>query len=285
MNAAIRYPAVAGAFYPADSKELESAVKACLPRDAPQPTEGRGRLFALMLPHAGYVYCGRVIGETLAAAFGTSGTTPPSRYIVLCPNHTGQGHPLGVWPNGAWLTPLGPTAVDKDLTLALTRGVFEEDTRCHLREHSIEVLLPFVQVLTRNKAKIAAVCVGARDPGTLRAAGLELAAVLKTANVNNPAEICLLVSSDMNHYDDEQTTLKKDDIALERALSCDPDGLLAVVAKHGITMCGAAPLAVALYAARALGAPSAGLVKHTTSAAASGDVSRTVGYAGMQFFL
>jgi AmmeMemoRadiSam system protein B len=89
----------------------------------------------------------------------------------------------------------------------------------------------------------------------------------------------------MNHYENEQTTLKKDDMALERALSCDPEGLLAVVAERGITMCGAAPLAVALFAAKALGAPSARLVMHDTSASASGDTTRAVGYAGLRLHL
>ncbi|MDR2574566.1 MAG: AmmeMemoRadiSam system protein B [Desulfovibrio sp.] len=282
MSAALRYPAVAGTFYPADPKSLESSVKSHLAQGAaaaPPPKAGGGRLFALMLPHAGHVYCGRIIGATLA------GLALPSRFIVLCPNHTGQGHPLGVWPAGTWLTPLGPTAVDAELTAALTRGVYEPDTRCHLREHSIEALLPFLQTLTQKRVKIAPVCIGTRDSRTLRAAGLGLAAVLAALWRNEPADVCVVVSSDMNHYENEQTTLKKDDMALERALSCDPDGLLAVVAEGGISMCGAAPLAVALYAARAMGEPSGELVMHDTSASVSGDATRVVGYAGLRFYL
>jgi AmmeMemoRadiSam system protein B len=283
MNAAIRHPAVAGAFYPADPKDLESSVRNCLAKGAAtSPTGGdkdNGRLFALMLPHAGYVYCGRVIGATLA------GLALPGRFIVLCPNHTGRGHPFGVWPDGAWLTPLGPVTVDDELAASLLEGVYAPDTRCHLREHSIEVLLPFLQVLTRNRARVVPVCVGTREPKALRAAGLGLAAALAALHRDDPADVCVLVSSDMNHYENEQTTLKKDDMALERALACDPEGLLAVVAERGITMCGAAPLALALFAAKALGKPSARLVTHDTSAGASGDTTRTVGYAGLRIRL
>ncbi|MDR3357630.1 MAG: AmmeMemoRadiSam system protein B [Desulfovibrio sp.] len=282
MNAAVRHPAVAGTFYPENPDALESSVKDCLAKGAsasPARDKSGGRLFALMLPHAGYVYCGHVIGATLA------GLALPCRFIVLCPNHTGQGHPFGVWPDGAWLTPLGPVKVDAALAASLVKGVYAPDTRCHLREHSIEVLLPFLQILTRNEARIVPVCVGTRDPQALRAAGLGLAAALAALYRDDPDDVCILVSSDMNHYENEQTTLKKDDLALERALSCDPEGLLAVVAERGITMCGASPLAVALFAAKALGEPSAGLVLHDTSAGASGDTSRTVGYAGLRFHL
>ncbi|MDR1660186.1 MAG: AmmeMemoRadiSam system protein B, partial [Desulfovibrio sp.] len=102
MSAAVRHPAVAGIFYPEGSKALESSVRDCLAKGAAASAlrdKGNGRLFALMLPHAGYVYCGRIIGATLA------GLALPKRFVVLCPNHTGQGHPFGIWPDGAWLTP------------------------------------------------------------------------------------------------------------------------------------------------------------------------------------
>ncbi|MDR2743833.1 MAG: AmmeMemoRadiSam system protein B [Desulfovibrio sp.] len=282
MSAAVRHPAVAGTFYPGDPNDLDSLVRGCLAKGAAASRlrdKGDGRLFALMLPHAGYVYCGHVIGATLADL------ALPGRFVVLCPNHTGQGHPFGVWPDGAWLTPLGPVAVDGVLAASLVKGIYALDTRSHLREHSIEVLLPFLQILTRNEAQIVPVCVGTREPQALRAAGLELAAALTALYREDPAGVCILVSSDMNHYENEQITLKKDAMALEKALSCDPEGLLAVVAERGITMCGAAPLAVALFAAKALGKPSAGLVMHDTSARASGDATRTVGYAGLRFHL
>ena len=73
---------------------------------APAKIDAAFRPWGLMLPHAGYVYCGRVLGATLA------GVELPRTLIVLCPNHTGRGQTLGVWPEGAWLTPLAPLPVD-----------------------------------------------------------------------------------------------------------------------------------------------------------------------------
>ena len=79
--------------------------------------------------------------------------------------------------------------------------------------------------------------------------------------------------------------MHKDALALTQALSCDPEGLLATVERHKITMCGAAPLALALFAAHALGEPWAELCLYDTSATASGDTRRVVGYAGLRFGL
>lgn len=255
------------------------------------------RLLGLVLPHAGYVYCGRIIGATLAAPWGnsTTGASLPQRLIILSPNHTGQGKPLGVWAEGQWLTPLGPTTVDEELTQALIQapGGFLPDDLSHLGEHSIEVLLPFLQTLPDASTEedgspalrtIAPVCVGTRRPDVLRAAGLALAQVIQDFNARGE-DVGIIVSSDMNHYQNQEQTLHKDALALTQALSCDPEGLLSVVEHEGITMCGASPLALALFAARALGNPWAELCLYDTSAAASGDTSRVVGYAGLRFGL
>ena len=89
----------------------------------------------------------------------------------------------------------------------------------------------------------------------------------------------------MNHYESEKRTLEKDNMALESALAADPDTLLETVAREEISMCGAGPLALALYAGQALGKLDVDLVAHDTSARASGDTEHTVGYAGLRLYL
>lgn len=272
----LRQPVVNGRFYPGSPDELTAEIAAFMgapDKDAPR------RPWAVMLPHAGYMYCGKVIGQTLA------GCELAPRLVVLCPNHTGRGAPLGVWPAGAWLEPRGPVPVDAALARELCEsgGGFEADTASHLGEHSIEVILPFLQGLSGDSLRgIVPVCVGTQSPKILSHAGAALAAILKRPE---NADVGLVVSSDMNHYENEKRTLEKDNLALERALAADPDGLLATVAREKISMCGAGPLALALYAARALGGASVELVAHDTSASASGDASHTVGYAGLRIYL
>lgn len=289
----VRQPVVAGRFYPGEAEALRREVRHFLAVDAtPAGADGKAaaapdsavRPWGCMLPHAGYVFSGAVAGATLA------GMRLPRRLIILCPNHTGRGRELGVWPGGAWLTPLGPVAVDEPLATALAGcgGGFAPDVHSHLAEHSIEVLLPFLQVALEEAERPAGrmlmvpVCVGTRHAGTLARAGRALAALL--ARPEN-ADVGLVVSSDMNHYEDERRTMQKDALALERALAADADGLLRVVEEENISMCGAAPLALALYAARGIGSVRVELVAHDTSASASGDTRHTVGYAGLRLLL
>lgn len=279
----IRQPVVAGRFYPADAATLRRDVQCFLgsPTSAESAASAGFTPFGCMLPHAGYVYSGAVVGATLG------GFAIPQRLIILCPNHTGRGQALGVWPGGAWLTPLGPAAVDETLaaSLAASGGGFAPDVHSHLGEHSIEVLLPFLQVTQEGKEQalsVAPVCVGTQQEGALARAGEALAALL--ARPEN-ADVGLVVSSDMNHYEDVHTTERKDALALERALAGDAEGLLRVAAKARISMCGVAPLALALHAARHLGDLRVELAAHDTSATASGDSLHTVGYAGLRLWL
>lgn len=279
----LRSPVVAGRFYAGTAEALASdvarymeegaAAAASVPPEAARPV-------AVMLPHAGHIYCGRVIGATL------SGVRLPRLLVLLCPNHTGRGTPLSVWPGGAWRTPLGDVACDDAFIAALTaQAPFAADPLAHRGEHSLEVLLPFLQSLPDAQPVIVPVCVGTAQPVVLRAAGAALAGLLAGRQ-----DAALVVSSDMNHYEPERATFIKDDAALDRVLALDPDGLLEVVARHAITMCGAAPMALAQYALHALHdtarhpLPQAAVLLHETSARASGDTSHCVGYAGVRFW-
>lgn len=269
----IRQPIVAGRFYPGETKQLKEEVTNW--RADKDNKQKPGKPWGVMLPHAGYVYCGNVMGQTLA------GQTLPSHLIILCPNHTGRGKMLSVWPEGQWLTPLGNVSVDENLARAIidSHGGFEEDTFAHGGEHSIEVILPFLQVQIPHLS-IVPICVGTQNPVILAMAGKALAAVLK-----GHEDTGLVISSDMNHYENEKLTIVKDNLALEKALAVDPDGLLEVVKTHGISMCGAGPLALALYAAKDLGKVEVEIVAHDTSGNVSGDYEHTVGYAGLRIYL
>lgn len=278
----VRQPVVAGRFYPGNPEALRRTVRGFLSASEDAALPGRSRrAWGCMLPHAGYVFSGAVAGATL------DGLTLPRRLVILCPNHTGRGQPLGVWPGGAWLTPLGQVPVDEALAGALIAagGGFSPDVQSHLGEHSIEVLLPFLQVTRVGAEKAPAVvpvCVGTRHPGALARAGEALAALL--ARPEN-ADVGVVVSSDMNHYENVRRTEQKDSLALERALAADAGGLLRVVEEADISMCGAAPLAIALHAATRLGDLRVELAAHDTSATASGDTQHVVGYAGLRLYL
>ncbi|WP_300785646.1 AmmeMemoRadiSam system protein B [uncultured Desulfovibrio sp.] len=289
----IRHPAVAGRFYPDGPEDLRQEVRHFLDDGARAlPAPRNTTPVGLMLPHAGHVFCGHVIGATLA------GMRLPRTLILLCPNHTGMGRPLSVWPDGAWLTPLGPVTVDAALAAALCDGptVFDADTHAHLREHALEVILPFLQVHQPEPFRIVPICVGTHQRDVLHQAGRDMARLLTGRLLPKPSgvaggdmpQVAFVVSSDMNHYEDQRRTLQKDDMALRHALACDPDGLLRITQREGISMCGAAPLALVLYALQHLTGKTPPLVEqtlHDTSGSISGDMTHVVGYAGLRIFL
>src|SRR5512132_3001367 len=129
----VREPAVAGKFYPADAAVLRSDILSYL-----SPPRKRAAAIGCMVPHAGYIYSGHVAG----AAF--SGIEIPSCCIVLCPNHTGQGHPLAVMAEGQWRTPLGEVPIDGELAGRLLKSfpALTDDSVAHRFEHAAEVEVP-----------------------------------------------------------------------------------------------------------------------------------------------
>jgi AmmeMemoRadiSam system protein B len=92
--------------------------------------------------------------------------------------------------------------------------------------------------------------------------------------------LLLLASSDLNHYESPKKTERLDRMALEKVLALDPAGLLETVEANGISMCGVIPTAVFLFAANALGARQARLLKHCHSGDAA-PMRKVVGYASV----
>jgi AmmeMemoRadiSam system protein B len=268
MAQTLRKAAVAGMFYPSDPGELRREVESYL-----VPGASREPALALIAPHAGYVYSGGVAGETYSAV------DLPSSFFILCPNHTGAGPSLSVWEAGEWETPLGRAEVHEGLAGRLLEAcpAAEADREAHLREHSLEVQLPFLQVLRGEGFRFVPVTVGSHDRAELRELGEAIATVVKEAG----EEVLVVVSSDMTHYEPEEEAAGKDREAIGAVEALDPDALLEVCRRRRVTMCGLGPAVAALDAARELGATRGRLVRYTTSAEASGDRSSVVGYAGV----
>jgi AmmeMemoRadiSam system protein B len=263
----IRIPAVAGRFYPGEAAALLAEVHSYLDRTAQKiPALG------CVIPHAGYKYSGHVAGAVY------SRIEIPRLCLILCPNHTGRGHPLAMMSEGSWETPLGAVPIDAELAANLKRQfpLLAEDSDAHRSEHAIEVELPFLQAL-RPDARFVPIALGTSRLEILQALGVAIAEVLAA----NPGRILIIASSDMNHYENDAITRVKDGRAIERILALDPAGVFETVMREGITMCGFGPAVVMLTAVRRLGASSADLVKYATSGDVSGDYQRVVGYAGI----
>lgn len=267
MGLQVRPPAVAGQFYPSQANVLLREIR--------QYTSVPGeKLTALgcIVPHAGYIYSGHVAG----AVYGRLGL--PKRFIVLCPNHTGTGAPLGMMSEGLWRTPLGEARIDEQLARELRQHfpelTDEADSQRH--EHAVEVQIPFLQVLA-GEFTFVPITVGVSRFDILEQLGT---AIARTAEAV-AERIMIVASSDMNHYESDSVTRIKDRRAIERILALDARSLHETVVNEGITMCGFGPAVATITAAKQLGAKSAELIKYATSADISGEKDWCVGYAGI----
>lgn len=269
MQSHDRRPAVAGQFYPGDPARLDETVRACL---AAADASARRPAILAMAPHAGYVYSGPVAGLTLGLA--DLGDT----ILMLGPNHTGLGKPLAVWPDGRWQFPGGALSVDAELAALLMEREprLTADTLAHVREHSLEVMLPFLAALD-PATRIVPICVAQPGRDTLLDIGRAIGRALREL----PKRVGILVSSDMNHFRPQDVTRKLDAAALAPALDLDPARFYDTVRDEDISMCGVLPMTIGLAAAIEMGATKAELTAHATSGDASGDYDRVVGYAGV----
>ncbi|MFQ5740342.1 MAG: AmmeMemoRadiSam system protein B [Acidobacteriota bacterium] len=264
----IRKAAVAGRFYPRDKEGLLSTLSGCIPCDRRQ-VEAK----AIIAPHAGYVYSGGVAGHTY------SSIKLPRSFVILCPNHTGQGAPISIMSQGSWETPLGRVDIDKTLARSI-RGAchtVQESPLAHQREHALEVQLPFLQYFLGNAFRFVPIVVGTQRYDALENLGRTLGEAVRRSS--QPA--LLIASSDMNHFESAERTEEKDKLAIQAIRRLDSLALYRVVHEKKISMCGYGPAIAVMEAARLLGATGAQLIEHAHSGQVSGDCSRVVGYAGL----
>ncbi len=265
----IRRAAVAGAFYPGHKSTLNSMLEKMFSVDAECP---EGDWIGAIAPHAGYVYSGQVAANTYACL------DIPDTVVILSPNHTGLGEMAAVAPHDYWETPLGMARIDRELANFLVENseYLKFDDVAHIREHSAEVHVPFLQYKNPDVSIV---------PITLKGMPFEvteaIAGTLKRAWDEKGGKLLFIASSDMNHYESQSVTNRKDRLALDRIINMDPSGLFKVIFQHDVTMCGFIPATILLNTAIMLGASRAELVSYMTSGDVSGDYSSVVGYAGV----
>ncbi len=263
----IRNPVVAGQFYPGAASQLKAMIEQLVDEKA-----AKEEAIGLVSPHAGYIYSGPVAGAVL------SRINVKDTFVIIGPNHTGLGKPLSIMTEGTWLTPLGEVEIGSELgkkILSISNHL-QEDHIAHLREHSLEVQLPFLQYF-KSDIKIVPITLAYSTGSIYKEIGKELAQAIKELN----KEVVIVASSDMTHYEPQEIAQKKDNQAIEAILDLNEGELLRRVEELNISMCGYAPVVSLISAAKELGATGAELVRYQTSGDTSGDYSSVVGYAGI----
>ncbi len=262
----IRTPAVAGAFYPAESQKLRHSIskdsRACAPDES---------IVAGISPHAGYMYSGAVAAPLFDIM-------PHRRtVIVIGPNHYGIGGNMTTLSDCSWETPLGsvPIGADNASYLAERCGVIA-DYESHKKEHSIEVLVPMLQY---RHSGFELVPVLMADQSMEAACSLGRA----VAGLAESKDAMILASSDLTHYESDENARRKDGILLECILKMDVKGMYDALERLCISACGYGPMAAAIAAARLRGAKKGSLLRYGTSGDVTSDKSSVVGYCSVAF--
>jgi len=262
-----RQPVVAGQFYPDNPARLHDELVRLL-----RVSEVRRKVIGIVAPHAGYMYSGPIAGHIYGQIH------IPDTVLIIGPNHHGVGEEAALFPEGEWLTPLGPVCLNSRLNALICKHAptVSLDSVAHRFEHSLEVQVPFLQFL-KPDVTIATLCIGTEDFNRLHAIGSGIAAAISEYG----QDVLIVASSDMTHYESAASARIKDNLALSRVLAFDPEGLLRICRKEHITMCGVAPVAVMLVAAGVLGATVAEVTAYGTSGDVTGDNSQVVAYAAI----
>lgn len=265
---ASRPPAVAGRFYPADAGELQRQVDAHTTQAGAAKTE---HCRAVMLPHAGWVFCGGIIAKTLARV------CVPQVVVVIGPKHTPNGPGLSVASHERWLVPGGSVPIETALVRRLAASIpnMHIETEAHRDEHGTEVLLPFLQ-RAQPRVSVVPMVIGQVSYDQTQGIAEGLAAALKAHGL----ESLLVISSDMNHFATDKENRRLDKLAIDAMMTGNPRQLYEVCTRHQISMCGLLPAVIVMRALALSTTPIIELVSYTTSAKAGAGPARVVGYAG-----
>ena len=278
----VRKPYVANAFYAGTKAGLTEQITNCFthpygPGQVPKVAEhGPRRILGIVSPHAGYMYSGPVAanGFSRLAADGV-----PEFFLILGPNHNGIGSGVSILTEGAWETPVGLTSIESSLAKQIQKasGILDVDESCHSSEHSIEVQLPFLQYIYKDASKFIPISMMMQDLQTSREIAKSVVEECKGKN------FAIIASSDMTHYETQESASRKDKTAIEAITNLDDAKLNELGETNRVTMCGYGPITTLIAAAKMLGGIKAEFLTYKTSGDITGDKSAVVGYASIVF--
>lgn len=270
-------PIVAGQFYPSGKEALLKQLEKCF-----SSAKGKGALekvFGIIAPHAGYVYSGNAAALSYKAIEGCNGKT----FVIIAPDHNGICF-APTTTKEDFETPLGVIKTDNQLVESLLKkcDFLKEGV---IREHAVEVQLPFLQYLFKTDFKIVPIVIP--SPKNYKELGKAIASVCR--------DCIVIASSDFTHYgynygfmpfeaEDAKEGMKElDSGAVKFIEKLDSEGFLKYIEKTGATICGEYAIAAAIESVKAMKAKKAELLGYYTSGDVSGDYSSAVGYAAIRF--
>ena len=277
----MRKPAVAGSFYPSHKSDLSSMISSCYvhrlgPGVAPPASPTNDRTVAVVCPHAGYEYSGPVAAHSYLHA---SSLRRPDLIVIVAPNHYGLGSGVSTFKEGEWETPLGRMRVDEQASSKLVKdaGIVAVDPDAHRMEHSLEVQLPFLQMIYGDSVPFLPISLVFQDMETAKTVGASLVKVVEGKKA------LLVASSDLTHYEPATAAKKKDSALIEEVKKMDLAGFYSALDRLQVSACGFGAIATVMEASRGLGLKKGELLKYATSGDTTGDNNQVVGYSSLRF--
>ena len=268
---------IAGTWYPGDSEDLRELVSEYISQaDSP---DLEGEPIALISPHAGYRYSGKTAGHAFKLVQGKS----YDLVVVLSPFHSYHPDNILISSYDAYSTPLGDVPIDKKTVSKLNK--FLQDSIgnpatpiTHENEHSLEIILPFLQVSLSDKFKLLPIMLSGHNIEAAETLGKFLAKLTEEKNV------LMVASTDLSHFHDLEKANDLDTNLLEQLKSMDTNKIITAISANQGEACGVMAVLAILFAAKQLKTKDLRILDYSTSAEVTGDKTSVVGYASVVIY-
>ncbi len=268
----IRESIAAGSFYPGNPNSLRRQINNFLNN---AESADINNIKSIICPHAGYIYSGQVAAYSYKQISGKKFDS----IFIIAPSHSEYFDFISIFDGDAYRTPLGLVYIDKERsgTLADKSPYIKLSGHGHLNEHSLEVQLPFLQVLFEN-IKIVPLVIGQQNSQNINELGNSIGSLFKNDN------ILIIASTDLSHYYPYDTAVALDGRVKELVSNFDTEILMSEFLNLNIEMCGGGPVISAMTASKILGADSSKILDYKNSGDVTGDKSAVVGYLSAVFY-
>lgn len=264
-----REPSYAGQFYAADKEELIKEMSWYMQHAELPPSAGE--TLAVIVPHAAHYFSGPIA----AYSYKLLAEAKPEVVIVLAPSHKSSFLGASYIDEGTYNTPLGAVPIDEAITKTIMRRPnFFFIKEPHEIEHSLEVQIPFLQLILGDNFTLVPLIVGSTEDRTVRKLGESLADIIQSEN----RRVGLVISTDLSHYHPYDEAMAIDAKFIETLQTMDEEKLREMVESREAEACGIGPILAGLLTCKKLGGDNVQILQYATSGDTSGDKDRVVGY-------
>jgi len=268
----IRESIAAGSFYPASPDGLRSQINEFLDNAELSDIEN---IKAIVCPHAGYIYSGQVAAYSYRQIAGKKFDS----VFLIAPSHSEYFDFSSIYSGDAYRTPLGLVYIDKERSkiLADKSERIKLSLYGHRDEHSLEVQLPFLQVLFED-IKIVPIVIGQQSSQNIKELGNSIGELFKNE------KILIVASTDLSHYHPYDIAVTLDQKVNKLISDFDHEALMTEFITNNAEMCGGGPVISAMIASKILSANTSKILNYKNSGDVSGDKSAVVGYLAAAFY-